>query len=218
MFIELNNVSKSFKGTLTLNDVTFSVPQGAVCGLVGINGSGKTLILKTICGLLKPDHGTCIVNGKTLYKDQDFPDSLGCLIENPAFLPNKTAQQNLELIGSIKNVATTWDIEKTLRRVELQSGNKKFRSFSLGMKQRLGIACALFERPDLIVLDEPTNSLDEDGVELVSQLIREEKQRGATIILTSHDSEFLEELCDLTFTVKSGVLEEARPYGSHFYR
>ena len=155
---------------------------------MGINGSGKTMLMRLITGLIRPSKGTVKIDGKELHKDISFPESCGLLLENPAFVESYSGYGNLELLTSVKGVATKEDIRNTILLVGLNPDDKKkYRKYSLGMKQRLGIAAAVVERPDIVILDEPTNSLDSDGVEMVKEVIKEQKRRGALVILACHD-------------------------------
>ena len=181
--------------------------SGTVYGFKGINGSGKTMLMRLICGLIRPTQGEVSINGKVLGKDLSFPESVGVFLENPAFLGSYSGFQNLKLLASIKSVADDEAIRSALSRVGLRpDDHKKYRKYSLGMKQRLGIAAAIMERPDIVILDEPTNSLDADGVNLVKSVIKDEKKRGALVIISCHDAELLQDLSDETFLLEQGRL------------
>ena len=181
--------------------------SGTVYGFKGINGSGKTMLMRLICGLIRPTQGEVSINGKVLGKDLSFPESVGVFLENPAFLGAYSGFQNLKLLASIKSVADDEAIRSALSRVGLRpDDHKKYRKYSLGMKQRLGIAAAIMERPDIVILDEPTNSLDADGVNLVKSVIKDEKKRGALVIISCHDAELLQDLSDETFLLEQGRL------------
>ena len=178
-------------------------------GLQGPNGAGKTMLMRLIAGLIRPTSGSVIIDGKTLGKDLDFPASMGLLLENPAFLPDYTGAKNLELLAGIQGCIGHKEIEQSLRNVGLSPDDKrKYRKYSLGMKQRLGIAAAIMEKPDLILLDEPTNSLDEKGTEQICHLIRAERQRGALMILASHDSKVIENIANEIYVIDSGYVQK----------
>lgn len=195
------------KGNRILNNVNLDLVGGRVYGLQGPNGSGKTMLMRLICGLIRPTSGSVLIDGKQLFRDMAFPGSLGLLLENPSFLPEYTGLKNLELLASIRAFVHEDQITKTLSDVGLDPYDKrKYRKYSLGMKQRLGIAAAIMEKPDLIVLDEPTNALDDNGIEQVCALIRRERDRGALVLLACHDAHILEQLADEIFTVSEGTV------------
>lgn len=207
--IAIQNLSKTIKGNAVIQDISMNLKSGVIYGFKGINGSGKTMLMRLICGLIRPTEGEIRINGKTLGKDLSFPESIGVFLENPAFLDSYSGFQNLKILASIKSVATDEDIRATLSRVGLSPNDKKkYRKYSLGMKQRLGIAAAIMEKPDIVILDEPTNSLDADGVTLVKQIVQEEKVRGALVILSCHDGELLKNLSDEIFLLECGHLVE----------
>lgn len=207
--IAIQNLSKTIKGNAVIQDISMNLKSGVIYGFKGINGSGKTMLMRLICGLIRPTEGEIRINGKTLGKDLSFPESIGVFLENPAFLDSYSGFQNLKILASIKSVATDEDIHATLSRVGLSPNDKKkYRKYSLGMKQRLGIAAAIMEKPDIVILDEPTNSLDADGVTLVKQIVQEEKVRGALVILSCHDGELLKNLSDEIFLLECGHLVE----------
>ena len=208
MKITVKNATKIIKGAVILKDVQIELESGKVYGLQGPNGGGKTMLMRLISGLIRPTRGSVYIDDKQLGKDIDFPPSIGVLIENPAFLPNYTGLQNLELLARIQARADQAQIRQTISDVGLQPNDKrKYRKYSLGMKQRLGIAAAVMEQPDLIILDEPTNALDEEGVERICQIIRRERDRGALIIMACHDARFLESVSDVIYTVVDGYVE-----------
>lgn len=208
MKIIVKNATKVFKGATILKNVNIELESGRIYGLQGPNGSGKTMLMRLVCGLIRPTEGEVFLDDKQLGKDMDFPPSLGLLIENPAFLPGYTGLNNLHMLAQLQNRIGIEQIRQTLSEVGLDPDDKrKYRKFSLGMKQRLGIASAIMEKPDLILLDEPTNALDEAGVEQICQLIRRERDRGALIILACHDANVLESLSDEIFTICDGRVE-----------
>lgn len=208
MVININNATKYIKKALILDNVTLEFHSGRIYGLQGPNGSGKTMLMRLACGLIRPTSGAVYIDGKKLGKDMDFPGSLGLLIENPAFLPNYTGLKNLELLAAIQKRVGLEEVRQAIRDAGLDPDDKrKFRKYSLGMKQRLGIAAAIMERPELILLDEPTNALDDQGVTQICELIRRERERGALILLACHDAKILEGLADEIYTVYDGKVE-----------
>lgn len=205
--IVIQNLSKTIKKNVVIQDISMELQSGTVYGFKGINGSGKTMLMRLICGLIRPTQGEVSINGKVLGKDLSFPESVGVFLENPAFLGAYSGFQNLKLLASIKSVTDDEAIRSALSRVGLRpDDHKKYRKYSLGMKQRLGIAAAIMERPDIVILDEPTNSLDADGVNLVKSVIKDEKKRGALVIISCHDAELLQDLSDETFLLEQGRL------------
>lgn len=205
--IVIQNLSKTIKKNVVIQDISMELQSGTVYGFKGINGSGKTMLMRLICGLIRPTQGEVSINGKVLGKDLSFPESVGVFLENPAFLGAYSGFQNLKLLASIKSVADDEAIRSALSRVGLRpDDHKKYRKYSLGMKQRLGIAAAIMEKPDIVILDEPTNSLDTDGVNLVKSVIKDEKKRGALVIISCHDAELLQDLSDETFLLEQGRL------------
>ena len=183
--------------------------SGNVYGFQGINGSGKTMLMRLICGLIYPTKGEIIIDGKRLGKEITFPQSVGLLLENPAFLDSYTGYENLEMLASIKNIITREEIHEAITSVGLDPLDKrKYKKFSLGMKQRLGIAAAIMEKPDILILDEPTNSLDSSGVSLVKTIIAKERERAAIIILACHDLPVLQDVSDEIFLLEQGKITE----------
>ncbi len=174
--VEIKNYCKSIKSRPILNNVSYNFEYGKIYGIYGHNGSGKTMLLRAIAGLLVPDSGSVVIDGKVLHKDMSFPPSIGIVIENMNLLPQYNAFDNLKILGKIKKTATDEDIKTALERVGLKS-DLKVKKFSLGMKQRLNIAQAVFEKQKIILLDEPTNALDNDGVQLIYKLLKEEKKK-----------------------------------------
>lgn len=175
--INIYNVSKKIKGKQILTNINYEFNEGLIYGLCGPNGSGKTMILRLIAGLIHPTEGRVEVDGKVLNKYNSFPSSVGIIIENMELLPQLNAYENLKLLSQIKDIATDNDIFNVLERVDLKS-DQIVKKYSLGMKQRLNIAQAIFEKPQLLLLDEPTNALDESGIKLVHKILLEEKKRS----------------------------------------
>ena len=208
--IKIEHVTKKFKDHVVVDDVSMKLESGTVTGLKGINGSGKTMLMRLMCGLILPTEGKVLIEGKELGKDMDFPDSLGLLIENPAFLDNYSGFANLKMLAEIRNIITDENIREVISRVGLDPDDKKkYKKYSLGMKQRLGIAGAIMEQPDILLLDEPTNALDTKGVEMLKNIVQEEKKRGALIVLTCHDAEILEEMADEIYFMENGRIINA---------
>lgn len=209
MKIQIKNVTKTIKDHMILNQVCMELYSGKIYGLTGPNGSGKTMLLRLIAGLILPTEGEVWINDKRIGVDLDFPESIGVLIENPAFQAYYTGYKNLELLAALKKQIGEAEIKEALKKVDLDPGDKrKFYKYSLGMKQRLGIAAAIMESPGLLLLDEPTNALDEQGVEIVTELIQRERNKGALVVLASHDSVFLEKLADEIYQVRNGQIEK----------
>lgn len=205
--IEIKNVTKIIKHNTVIDNVSLTVNSGKITGLKGVNGSGKTMLMRLVSGLILPTSGEIIIDGETLGKDITFPRSIGTLIENPAFLDNYSGFQNLKLLASIQGKISDEEIREAIIAVELNPDDKKkFRKYSLGMKQRLGIAAAVMEHPDIIILDEPTNALDSDGVQMVKRILQKEKERGALILISCHDLDVLKELSDVIYLMNVGRL------------
>ncbi len=207
--IQLQNVTKRIKENTVLDNVSYTFKSGFVYGLYGQNGSGKTMLLRAISGLINLDSGSIFIDGEKLHDKIEFPPETGIVIENMELLPECSAKRNLQMLAKIKNIADEKDIIFSLERVGLDpDSDKKVKKFSLGMKQRLNIAQAIFENQKIILLDEPTNALDEDAVQLIYKIIREEKSRGATIIVATHHKEDLKEVCDVILKIAEGKIVE----------
>lgn len=207
--IQLQNVTKRIKENTVLDNVSYTFKSGFVYGLYGQNGSGKTMLLRAISGLINLDSGSLFIDGEKLHDKIEFPPETGIVIENMELLPECSAKRNLQMLAKIKNIADEKDIIFSLERVGLDpDSDKKVKKFSLGMKQRLNIAQAIFENQKIILLDEPTNALDEDAVQLIYKIIREEKSRGATIIVATHHKEDLKEVCDVILKIAEGKIVE----------
>lgn len=205
MYIKITDVNKTIKKAPILRDINLEFTGGKVYGLRGKNGSGKTMLMRAICGLITPDSGIIDINGKILGKDISFPESIGVLIENPAFIGNYTGFKNLKVLASIQNRIGDEQIRKTLEDIGLDPDDKRtYRKYSLGMKQKLGIAAAVMENPDIIILDEPINALDDVSVEKVHDILEEQKKRGAVIIIACHDKEELDQLSDEIIEISDG--------------
>ena len=208
MNIRIDNATKFIRGALILDKVNITFESGKIYGLQGPNGSGKTMLMRLIGGLIRPSSGNVYIDNDKLGQAYDFPKSMGLLIENPAFLPNYPGLKNLELLANIKGNADLAQLRQTTLDVGLNPDDKrKYRKYSLGMKQRLGIAAAIMEKPDLILIDEPTNALDDAGIEQICALIRRERDRGALIVMACHDAKILEDLSDEIYTIYEGKVE-----------
>ncbi len=207
MYIELKDYVKIIGKSTVLDNINLRFESGKVYGLKGKNGSGKTMLMRAVSGLIKATKGQVDINGQILGKDISFPPSLGILLENPAFIANETGFWNLKILASIKGIITDDEIRTVIKAVGLDPDDKrKYRKFSLGMKQRLGVAAAVMERPDIIILDEPINALDDDGTLCVRKVIEEAKARGAIIIIACHDSEELNLLSDEIIQISEGKI------------
>ena len=195
--IEVSHVYKAFGKEQVLNDVSFSIAPKNIYGVVGNNGSGKTVLMKCICGFMKCDRGKILVNGREVGREVDFPDRLGVIIETPGFIPSLSGYKNLKILAALKGRIGKTEIRETMRRVGLNPDMKKtVAKYSLGMRQRLGIAQAIMENPSVLVLDEPFNGLDKNGVVEIRELIKDLRADGKAILLASHNAQDIEELCD----------------------
>lgn len=206
--ISIENLTKRFGGVPALENVNLSIEKGKIYGIIGRNGSGKTVLFKLITGYLKPTGGRVVVNGKEIGKDTDFAENIGIIIENPGFLNGYTGFKNLAYLAGIRNVIGKEEIRKSMEKVGLDpDSHKKVGKYSLGMKQRLGIAQAIMEDPEILILDEPMNSLDNQGVKDIRDLLMGLREEGKTIILASHNKEDIEILCDEVYEMDQGRLK-----------
>ncbi len=210
MKIVAENISKTIRGKAILKNVNLTLESGMIYGFVGRNGSGKTMLFRALSGLMKINEGSISLDDKILHKDFNVLPSLGIVLENAGLYPNMTGMDNLRYLASMKKLIGDEEISQTMIRVGLDPKDKRvYRKYSLGMKQRLAIAQAVMERPDIIMLDEPTNSLDEFGVEEIRKIILEEKERGAMVLLASHNKEDIHRLVDILYRIENGkVFEE----------
>lgn len=210
-YIVVEHAVKKYKDTIALNDVSLTFAQNQIHGIIGRNGSGKTVLLKCICGFLKPTTGVISVNHKIVGKDIDFPENLGFIIETPGFLLNYSGYKNLKYLASIREKIDSNEIKESMSLVGLDSADKKHvGKYSMGMRQRLGIAQAIMEKPDILVLDEPMNALDKNGVEEMRRLFLKMKSEGKLILLTSHNREDIEILCDEVYEMEEGILNKLK--------
>lgn len=203
--IEVRNINLVLGGRQILKNVNLTLEEGKIYGLVGNNGSGKTMLMKVICGLIRPTSGEVISNGKTVGKDCDYLPEAGAIIENPGFLPYYSGIKNLMLLAGIQKKTDRKQVEDVMRTVGLDPNQKlHVGKYSLGMKQRLGIAQAIMENQKILILDEPMNGLDRAGVMEIRKLLKELKEKGHLILLASHNREDIEVLCDEVYMVESG--------------
>ena len=209
--IEIDNISKEFSGDIVLHSVSISFEKEKIYGIIGRNGSGKTVLLKIISGFLKPTTGTVTINGIPLGKKNEFPENTGILIEKPGFLPYKSGFQNLKYLSQIQKLINDQEIYKVLEQTGLTSAAKKLvGKYSMGMKQRLGIAQAIMENPEILILDEPMNGLDDQGASQMRKLFLRLRSEGKTILLASHMQEDIHELCDKVYRIDAGTIEEIK--------
>lgn len=205
--IEVQNVVKRFRDQVVLKNVSISFEKGQIHGIVGRNGSGKTVLFKCICGLMHPEEGVILVNGKRVGRDVDMPEDIGAIIEAPGFLPNYSGYKNLRFFANIRRKIGKEEILNVLKTVGLDPESRKHvGKYSLGMRQRLGIAQAIMEDPEILILDEPMNGLDNAGVQDIRALLLELKAQGKTILLASHNHEDIAALCDTVHEMDGGVL------------
>ena len=209
--IEVKNLTKKFKTSTVLDNVNIAFEKGKVHGLIGRNGSGKTMLMKCICGIVPPTSGEIIVNEKRIGKDVDIPKNVGVIIETPGFIPNYSAFNNLKFLAALNHKIGKHEIRKAIKSVGLNPDDKKHvGKFSLGMRQRLGLAQAIMENPDLLILDEPMNGLDKDGVCDMREYLLALKEQGKTILIASHSAEDIDILCDTVCEMDKGKLEKVR--------
>jgi ABC-2 type transport system ATP-binding protein len=205
--VSVQHVYKDFKGDAVLTDVTHDFEAGKIHGIIGNNGSGKTVLFKCICGFMFPAKGQILVHGEEVGKRRDFPDDMGIIIESPGFLLQYSGIKNLEILASLKAKIKTNEITETIRRVGLDPTTKKpVGKYSLGMRQRLGIAQAIMENPKLLILDEPMNGLDKKGTAEMRLLFKALRTEGRTIILASHNAADIDDLCDTVCEMDAGIL------------
>lgn len=207
--IEVQNAVKRFRDQVVLKNVSISFEKGQIHGIVGRNGSGKTVLFKCICGLMHPEEGVILVNSKRVGRDVDMPEDIGAIIEAPGFLPNYSGYKNLRFLANIRRKIGKEEILNVLKTVGLDPESRKHvGKYSLGMRQRLGIAQAIMEDPEILILDEPMNGLDNAGVQDIRALLLELKAQGKTILLASHNHEDIAALCDTVHEMDGGVLSE----------
>ena len=207
MKIKIVNLNKTIKKAPILLDINMELDGGRIYGLKGKNGSGKTMLMREICGLIMPTSGQISINDEVLGKDISFPRSIGVLIENPSFISNYTGLKNLQVLASIQKRIGNDEIKQAILEVGLDPEDKRtYKKYSLGMKQRLGIAAAIMEKPEIVILDEPINALDDTGAKLVRDILHKLRDEGSLVILACHDTEELEFLSDEIFTLSEGKM------------
>lgn len=211
--IKVQNISLTIKKTEILKSISIEFERGKIHGLIGRNGSGKTMLMKCICGFVKPTEGTVRVAGKQIGKDCDFPENVGIIIETPGFIPYYSGYKNLKLLADLNKKINGERIKEAMKQVGLDPDLKRHvKKYSLGMRQRLGLAQAIMENPNLLILDEPMNGLDKDGVADMRKYLLELKEQGKTILIASHSSEDIAVLCDTVCEMDKGVLTQLRGF------
>lgn len=209
--IEIKGVSLTLRKTQILKDINKTFEKGKIHGLIGRNGSGKTMLMKCICGFIKPTEGEITVFGKKIGKESDFPDSTGIIIETPGFIPYYSGYKNLKLLADLNRKITGEQVKNSMKQVGLDPELKRHvKKYSLGMRQRLGLAQAIMENPDLLILDEPMNGLDKDGVSDMRKYLLSLKEQGKTILIASHSAEDIEILCDTVCEMDKGMMTKLR--------
>lgn len=204
-YIEIKNLVKVISKKTVLNGINLSIEKGKIYGFIGHNGSGKTMLFRSICNFISPTEGSVYINGEKIEKNTEFPVNAGVIIEYPGFIEEYTGYENLKYLASIRNTIGEDRIEEIFKLVGLEfAKDTKVKKYSLGMKQRLGIAQAVMEYPELLVLDEPINALDDEGVDMVKDLLRDLKSRGCTILIATHTKEILQDLFDKTVRMSDG--------------
>ncbi len=209
--ISVSNVTKKFRENTVLDNVSLEIEKGSVTGLVGRNGSGKTILMKCVLGLVSPTSGIITVRDKRVGKDIDIPENIGVIIETPGFLPNFSGYNNLMQLAKIRRKIGKAEVRAAIQRVGLNPDDKKHvGKYSLGMRQRLGLAQAIMEDPDILILDEPMNGLDKEGVKDMRQYLLDLKAQGKTILIASHSAEDIDVLCDTVCEMDKGMLTVVR--------
>lgn len=207
--IKLEQVTKGYQGNPLFADVDLTIQKGDIVGITGPNGLGKSVLFKMICGFIHPDAGTITVRNEQLGPTRRFPENVGVIIDRPGYIAHKSGFENLKQLATIRKVITDADIEQAMRTVGLQPGNRqKVKQYSLGMKQKLAIAQAIMEQQDILILDEAFNALDHDSVLRLRELLLSFKKEGKTIILTSHNQQDIDALCDAVYRINQGRLEQ----------
>lgn len=217
--IKLENINKSYNGTTILNNINLEIDKGKTVGIIGANGSGKSVLFKLICGFVLPDSGNTYIRGLRLGDQIDFPEDVGVFINEPGYISIFNGFKNLKFLASINNKIDDKKIKQTMEKVGLNPSNKaKVQDYSLGMKQKLGIAQAIMENQDILVLDEPFNALDYKTYDDIKNIIKSLKDEGRTILLTSHNFEDIEQLCDIIYIIENGELKLATTEVINRYR
>ena len=209
MHIEINGATKIIKGVTILDDIKIEMNGGKIYGIRGVNGSGKTMLMRALSGLVKLTRGQIIINGKIVGKDIEFPESVGLLIENPGLIDNCTGYENIKMLASIKKITSDDAIKRYMKLLGLDSDDKKkVKKYSLGMKQKVGIIEAFVDDPDLVILDEPFNALDSKTVKILENIIKEYVNDERIILISCHDSQILERICDEIIYIEEGKIVE----------
>lgn len=209
MKIKVDALTKKIKGTTVLENISYEFTSGNIYGVVGKNGSGKTMLLRELAGLIHPTEGTVKVDGRRLHHDLSFPPNLGLIIEKPEFINYLTGFENLKLLAEIKHIASDETIRDFMKKFSLDPASKQsMKKYSLGMKQKIGIIQAVMENPDLLILDEPFNALDEDSVKLLRELLRQYQKAGKLIIITSHHKEDIDSICNHILMLQEGKIAQ----------
>ncbi len=209
--IKINGLNLTIGQTHILKNIDIAFEAGRIHGLIGRNGSGKTMLMKCICGFIKPTNGKVLVQGKQVGKDSDFPDNVGIIIETPVFIPYYSGYRNLKLLADLNRKINGDDVKLTMKQVGLNPDSKlAVHKYSLGMRQRLGLAQAIMEDPDILILDEPMNGLDKDGVSDIRKYLLELKKQGKTILIASHSAEDIDVLCDTVCEMDKGSLSKLK--------
>lgn len=203
----VNNITKRYGKNEVLSGISVKLNAGRIYGLVGRNGCGKTMLMKCICGFVKPTSGDIVIDGKVLGKDMDVPENMGLIIENPGFIPNYSGFKNLSLLASVRGTTGKKEILEYMEMIGLDAKNRKHvGKYSLGMRQKLGIVQAIMEKPEILLLDEPMNGLDNKSVELVRKIIKKTADDGAIVLLSSHNQEDIDTLCDIVYRMENGKI------------
>lgn len=203
--IEIKHLTKKFGDVSVVDDISMTFEHGMIYGLVGRNGSGKTMLMKHILGFVHATAGSILVDGKEIGKDIDLPQNIGAIIENPGFLPEYSGMKNLKLLAMIRGRIGREEVQQAMHMVGLDPASKKHvGKYSLGMKQRLGIAQALMEDPEILLLDEPMNGLDNEGVREIREILLQQKEKGKILVIASHNKEDIDVLCDEIFYLDKG--------------
>lgn len=209
MRIEIDGLSKKIGNEIILDDINLEFVGGKIYGLIGRNGSGKSMLLKSICGFIKPDIGTIVVDKIDIYKEHTFPKNTAAVLDQSNYMPDLTGFENLKVLASIQNKIGDDEILSALESVNLISEkDKKFKKYSLGMKQKLAIAQALMESPNIIILDEPFNGLEEESANKIRNVLLNEKKKGKLIIIATHIKEDIDSLCDVLYQMKNGKIQK----------
>lgn len=205
--ISVNSITKTYGDNEVLSNISVEFDTGKIYGLVGRNGCGKTMLMKCICGFVKPTTGKIVIDGKLLGKDMDVPENLGVIIENPGFIPNYSGYKNLRLLAAVRGKIGKEEIYEYMEMIGLDARNRKHvGKYSMGMRQKLGIVQAIMEKPEILLLDEPMNGLDHKSVGLVRDIIRKTADNGALVLLSSHNQEDIDTLCDVVYRMEDGKI------------